>query len=129
VRAIVAPLILVPIFFFDGADCSVYRSIAEAEADLEPPAVADPNLVGYAADGAPLELALGPDTTLPEKPRRFRAAWKGPAEVRIAASGAPPERDELARRLRSHLELRGDDRDELQALGLEALVARAAAAP
>jgi hypothetical protein len=66
-----------PIFCFDGADCTVYRSVVEAEGDIEPPEAADPGIVLFGADGARLRLDLGPNTTLPERPRWWRPAWKG----------------------------------------------------
>jgi hypothetical protein len=114
-----------PIFAFDGVDCTAYRSVAEAETDIEPPEVADAVLFG--ADGARLRLVLGPHTSLPERPRWWRAAWKGPAVVLVQESGAPPMPGELAERLRAYLAAAGDEPGELAALGLETLVGRAAA--
>jgi hypothetical protein len=120
------PLVIhTPIFSFDGADCTAYRSVAEAEGDLEPPEVADAVLFG--ADGARLRLVLGPNTTIPERPRWWRPAWKGPAEVLVQETDEPPAPGELAERLHAYLAATGDPPDELAALGLETLVDRAAA--
>jgi hypothetical protein len=99
--------------------------VAEAETDLEPPAVRDTVLFG--ADGARLQLTLGPDTTVPERRRQWQPEWKGPAEVLVQETGGPPAPAELAERLRGYLAAVGAPPDEVARLDLDTLVERVSA--